>query len=899
MISHQQYHQPGAQSGATGRLRPSNPFRELRQEDVEQSVPARFQQIALEYPDRLALKDEQRGYTYRELDEYANRIAHAILDQGMPPQSPMAVMVEQGFLHIAAILGILKAGGIFVALDPANPASRIQHMVADSEARLMIADRRSRPLAAGLAENVRLVSLAVEEIDPSLPCVNPNVTMGPDEIACLVYTSGSTGVPKGSVVPHRYLLRHVLKCTNAMHISHLDRMTLLSSAGVGAAVGTITVALMNGACVLPFSVQTNGLRALGDWLGREEVTVYHSVPTLFRHFAQNLAENTVFPSLRLIWLSGEPVLRREVDLFKSRFAGSVLLCNSLGSTEGGAIAEYYISRETPFDGAVLPVGYEADGMRVIVVDEEGNEVPPGQIGEITVRIRTRGYWRRPGLTEAIFLHDSEGGDRRIYKTGDVGYMLPDRCLVHLGRKDSQVKIRGHRIELAEVEMALMDLPVVREAVVAARKDILGDPRLVAYVVPEGGAAPSASTLRHQLGQRLPDYMIPAHFVTLDTLPIGPSGKVDQLRLPDPPADDGREADVEPEADADSAIEGEIAGQVAHISKRLLGLHRVGPDDNFFDLGGDSLLATRMALEIEKQFKVRLPMDVLFDQPTPVRLAAAIALGSHANLGDCLVPIFARGSRPPFYCVHGVRGALEHYWVLAGHLGSDQPVYGLRPRSVSGNYPLSFSVEEMASHYVEDILAFQPDGPYFLGGYSAGGVFAFEVARQLRNKGCAVGLVALFDTACPGHARRTPVVDRARRHLAVMSRLTLRQRLNYLRNRFGKHYWSRLFLRLLYQAMGRGVPVDRTIETLDKAIEFALSNYRPHPYPGRLVVFAAVENEGFSFDRQNPLEGWRAVAAEGVQFCRVPGDHANVMQEPQVATLAGELGACIRMIQDGG
>lgn len=464
------------------RTLPTNPFREFRGEEVERSVPARFEQMVREHAGRPAIKFEGRAYTYRELDDCANKIAGSIIRRGVTPHAAIAILVEQGFLHIASILGVLKSGCVFVALDPANPASRTGHILKDCGASLVLVEHGGQLSAAGLDVGAIPTFVEPEAIGSSAQTRDAVVPLLPSETACLIYTSGSSGAPKGSVVTHHYLLRHVLKVTNSLHVSHTDRLSLLSSAGISAAIGATLVGLMNGACVLPFAVQREGLRALAQWMRLEGITVYHSVPTLFRHFAESLPEGSLFPQLRLIWLSGEAVLRRHVDLYRSRFSGDVLLCNSLGSTEAGSLADYFINRETPVEGAVLPVGYEADGMRIIIVDENGSEVPYGQVGEISVRLRSKGYWQRPELTKSAFQGDSEGGDWRQFRTGDLGYMLPDRCLVHLGRKDSQVKVRGHRIELAEVETAVMDLPGVKESVVTAKKDAYGEPRLVAYLV---------------------------------------------------------------------------------------------------------------------------------------------------------------------------------------------------------------------------------------------------------------------------------------------------------------------------------------------------------------------------------------------------------------------------------
>ena len=330
---------------------------------------------------------------------------------------------------------------------------------------------------------------------------------------------------------HGNLLHLIRNTTNDFRITADDRLSHLTPTAVTRTFG----ALLNGAAFLPFDVKQEGLTRLADWLIQEDITLYYFVPTAFRQFVHTLSRTHTFPRLRLICLSGETVQPRDVVLFRQHFSPDTLLVNGLGTTETGSIARYVIDRQTRLGGSLVPVGYAVDDVDIRVVDELGQAVAPGQLGEIVVRSRylSPGYWRQPALTRQVFVSDPDDQSTRLYRTGDVGRLSADGCLQHLGRKDFQVKIRGQRVEVAEIEMALLALDTVKETVVVAQHDTPDAPRLIAYVVPYHLAAPESHALRHALRLTLPDYMIPSAFVMLDRLPLTPTGKVDRQALPAP------------------------------------------------------------------------------------------------------------------------------------------------------------------------------------------------------------------------------------------------------------------------------------------------------------------------------------------------------------------------------
>jgi amino acid adenylation domain-containing protein len=601
------------------RVGPTNAFIPFKKEEIEQSLPARFEQQLRRDPNRLAVQDKSYSLTYDELNRAANRVARTLLAQIEGGEEPIGLLLEHGAPMIVAILGVLKAGKIYVPLDSSYPPARIHYMLEDSQANLIVTDNKNFPLARELAQNGRHL-LNIDEVDPNLSDQNPGLALSPDTLAYILYTSGSTGQPKGVIQTHRNVLAHLQSYTNIVRISAEDRLSLLHAGAFGSAKFDIFGALLNGATVVPWEVSTAGIAPIASWLRLEGISILHWLPSAFRQFVSTLTGAEMFAAVRLLVLGSEPVSRHDLELYQQYFPPTCLFVNRLGSTETGNVRFFFADQTTRLTSSWLPVGYAVEDMEVMLLDNAGKAVAVGDEGEIVVRSRylAPGYWRRPDLTQAAFLPDPHGGSERLYRTGDVGRMLPDGCLMHLGRKDFQVKISGHRIEVAEIELALLDLPAVEEAVVVAREDTPGDTRLVAYVVSNQKPGPVISELRRFLQQKLPDYMVPSGFMLLDTLPLTPNGKVDRRALPAPGS--GRPALEQPYVPPQTPVE-EI---LAEIWAEVLGLDRVGIHDNFFELGGHSLIAIQIMSRLPKAVQVELPLRNLFQAPTVAGLASAIA-----------------------------------------------------------------------------------------------------------------------------------------------------------------------------------------------------------------------------------------------------------------------------------
>ena len=608
--------------------------------DVERSIPEVFERHARLRPDAVAVRTRDESLTYGEVNRVAHRVARAILDRRGAGEEVIALVMEPDLSTLPALFGVLKAGKIYVSLSPALPAATSRALLDDADVRLVVTSRAHREAVDAVVQGGRTV-LDVDEFAPDAPASDLEGSIPPDTLASIHYTSGSTGRPKGVLQSHRNILHAMMNFTNELHVRAADRLALLHSYSFAASLTLVFGALLTGATLCPFDLSAQGVGRLGPWMAAEAITIYYSGPSVFRHFVGTLTERDRFPALRLVRLVGEPVTGRDVKLFRSHFSAECIFVNALGSTETLMFRHYCIDGTTPLADGVVPVGYAFDGLEVLLLDPDGNEVGPDDTGEIVVKSRylSPGYWRQPALTQAVFRPEPGQDGVRRYHTGDLGRMQADGCLFHLGRQDWQVKVRGHRVDLVEVERALLDHPEVEQAVVAARADKDDATRLIAYVVPRGGSAPSVTAVRRFLAESLPSHMMPAAFVTLDALPRTANNKVDRQALPQPSRERPRLA--YPFAAPRSPIESDVA----RIWAEVLALDAVGVHDSFLELGGDSLRATLIVTEVEQAFRVELlSRSLLLDSPTVADMALVITAHLAAERG--MSPEDVRPSPPP-------------------------------------------------------------------------------------------------------------------------------------------------------------------------------------------------------------------------------------------------------------
>ena len=595
---------------------PPLPFVEFKIDDTRQTIAQRFEQQARRYPNRLAVKHNQRALTYNELNVAANRVAHTILKHGGTEQAPIALVCGTVLSTIVASLGALKAGKAFAPLDPRLPPATAKRILASLESRIVLTDERSLKVARQLSV-AAIKRINIDSLTGCDSAENLRVRIAHDALAYINFTSGSTGAPKGVMWNHQSELFGIRTKTNALRIAASDRISLLRAHTVGAA-RDMFLALLNGAAVITLDLDESGLASLAKWLRAEEVSIFTCVATIFRHAVNGLGDGDRFPAVRLIHIGGEPIFKADVESYKKHFSDGCIFVNRYSISETQAVSYFFINKNSAIEDRV-PAGYPLEGNEVAIIGDSGKPVAPGEIGEIAVRSAylAAGYWRQGKLTRAKFLADPKGGAGRTYLTGDLGYRLPDGCLVHVGRKDFQTKIRGHRVEMTSVETALHEIQSIQQAIVINRKDAAGADKLVAYVVPREMGASAVGAWRRHLKTRLPDYMVPSAFVILDRMPVNAGGKIDRRALPEPSKD---QLGVDARFIAPRSV---VEKVVARFWGEALKIEAPGVRDDFAELGGDSLQAARIVGRVQELFRLDQPLVTLAQASTIEELARFI------------------------------------------------------------------------------------------------------------------------------------------------------------------------------------------------------------------------------------------------------------------------------------
>jgi non-ribosomal peptide synthetase component F len=596
------------------------------QEELEDTIAARFATVARLLPKHVAIAHDEQTLTYAELDQRSNRVAAAILAQRGPDMETVALLCDHTPFSIVAMLGAFKAGKRYVALEPALTPATLRLQFENAETKLLL----THPGLERLVPDISRGEVPVLRLDPeALPSagrmpVTGRMPSAPTGDAAFLYTTGSTGRPKAAVYSHRRPLTVARRALKAYHVGAEDRMSHLFSFAAGGGFSDMYGALLCGVTLCLYDLRKQGVQGLASWLQAQRITMLHPPVAIFREFLATLGGSERFPDLRLIILGGEAVRHEDVSGFRRCFQPPCLLVNRLGSTELNVVAEYFIDHDLPIATETVPVGYATPGNQLLLVDDDGQILeigPEGKAitGEIGVRSRAlvANSWRMSDATAPRSLPDPDGADQPIFLNGDMGCLHADGLLEHLGRKDFMVKVRGYRVELAAIEAALRQVMGVKDAVVVAQDLADGDQRLVAYIVPAAEAPPTAPILRRALATSLPAYMAPEAFVTLAALPLSSLGKVDRKALP-PPLSTRPALDV-PYAAPSSNLE----SQLVAIWTAVLGIDQVGVHDPFLDVGGNSILAGRIAARISQALGSNFSLSEVLSHGTVAGQAAAI------------------------------------------------------------------------------------------------------------------------------------------------------------------------------------------------------------------------------------------------------------------------------------
>lgn len=604
---------------------------------IFQGIHQKIEQQVERYNDRTAIAIREGAYSYSKMNGMANSLAAEILSSTGAKLGQVAILQPHRPELIISLLASLKAHKAYVPLDCNFPKERLRAMMSDSEAELILTDREHVPLAEELAgKSIRILPIDEITLDPDAP--NLNISCDPMDRAYILYTSGTTGKPKGIEFVHRNLLHTTMCLTNELFYSPSDRVSWLHSPSFGSSIVDIYNCLTSGATLYPWDTKTQGFRGMAEWMLESQLTAFHWVPSAFRQFMRTVPEDMVFSAMRIVVMAGEPLTRREVELFRRNFPVGSHLVNQVGTAESYNYHLYRVDHRIAVEQANVPGGYPVSPDRqVLIVDEANAEVPRGHTGEIAIRSEymAAGYWRNEELTRSKFVY--RGEDKTpVYLTGDLGRIDESGCLIHLGRKDFQLKIRGCRVELTEIDHLLLSAPGVQDAITWVAKNRRGEDELVGYIVPVTSGHVNPRAIEEHLRSQLPSYMIPRRYVEMQTLPMLPTGKTDRNALPNP------FVERETLGNLDMPHTRPIDYQIVAIFRELLQSDGISMESSFMDEGGDSLLAAVLIHKLYERFHVEISPDDIRRAGTPAELALLIG-GARERTASGIAPVHVQPS----------------------------------------------------------------------------------------------------------------------------------------------------------------------------------------------------------------------------------------------------------------
>jgi amino acid adenylation domain-containing protein len=850
----------------------------------ESSVPGRFAVQARRRPDATAVQSSDRRYTYRELDERSTELARHLAAAGAGAGRSVAVCMERSVDLLLALLAVLKSGACYVPLDPHNPSLRLHGILEECQPVAILSDSSVAETLTRVPKSSALPVLCVDrpwqggERLPGLP--GP---MDPAGMAYTIYTSGTTGKPKGVPITHGALLNLVCSMWKRPGAAQTDRT--LAVAPISFDIATMDMFLpicSGGTLYIAGREDASDPHRLAELIRRHDITFMQATPATWRM----LIASGWTGKRNLKMISGGEALPRELADALLELGGE--LWNCYGPTETTIYSSVLKIEREPVS---VSIGPPISNTSFYVVDRVGQLLPPGVPGELYIGGLgvSPGYVARQELTARRFVPDrfsthAESSSGRLFATGDLVRLERSNRFEFFGRLDHQVKLRGFRIELGEIESVLRSHPTISDAVAVLREDLPGEPRLVAYVVAKGQMG--AAALREFMAASLPEYMIPAVVVHLESFPLSASGKINRRALPVPESVPRQIAADRPLAEPAS---NELESKLLTIFREVLRNGEIGVTDSFFRYGGYSLLTVRLFSRIDRELGARLPISLLFDAPTVRDLARVIEKGIAPS---AIVPIRPYGQRAPLFLVQ----SYLLYDAMLEIVEQERPIYGVREM---GDEREPMPMEERARVFAEEILKICPNGPLFLAGWCAAGTLTVEIARYLHSNGHPVGLVALFDSERPGFALprgwkpwAMRFKNKAEFHLKRLRRIPLREKVTYLSEAMARNwdwavesYYSANYRSMLWLKRRFGLSLSEAAFNNVYASLSAIGDLSVQPYPGKLSLFRAADVP--SFAELDPTLGWSAIS-EDVEVNFVPGDHVSMFKKPHNVSLTERL-----------
>lgn len=839
-----------------------------------------FEDQAAAIPDAVALISGKSTLTYGQLNKQSNRLAHYLIEQGIRPGDNIGLLVERNFDMIIGMLGILKAGGAYVPIDPDYPIERQEYIFNQSALKLVIADK-SYPLKSLIAPG-KFLDTDFSKISLNRE-TNPALLIDSTQLAYTIYTSGSTGRPKGVMIRHHSAVNLILWVNQQFHIGSGDRMLFITSMcfdlsvydifGILSAGGQIVIARQN---------EIQNIKQLQSMLIDHAITFWDSVPTTLDYLISNL--ETEEPSyqchtLRTIFLSGDWIPLSLPERLK-KYMPQTRVISLGGATEGTVWSNFYPVEKTAAHWNSIPYGKPIFNNFFYILNKQLQPVPVGVLGDLYIGGCgvALGYANDPDKTGTAFIpdpfHQELGG--MMYRTGDLGRMMPDGNMEFIGREDNQVKIQGFRIELGEIESILKSFHLLSNAVVLAKDDHEGKKRLIGYIVPESGSFNKDLVIAY-LRTKLPGYMVPQVWIEMQALPLTSNGKIDRNNLP---AVNFSELNHTPYTSPCSKTETILKV----IWQDCLGIPDIGVKANFFELGGHSLKAVQILSKFEKQTGKAFQIAIFFKYPDIQSLARFIDQEDQKPVFTSLVPIKPSGNKHPLYIIHGEGLNVLNFSDLAACIDKEQPIYGLQAKGLNGiDEPLE-SIPDIAAHYIDEILQHNPSGPYLLSGYSFGGYVAVEMNRQLVAMDRNVQMLIMFDT----NAEKTEYKDwyqvlpqKVKRHLPKL--------LTFLKGSVTQPITT-------FRNQSNGIPKkelkkesEKFYQQIKKIKEKHLTAFRKYqllPFDQKVYLFKAETCVHYVNDTE--FLGWGKYARAGVEVLEVPGDHLSMLKAPNVEKLAAIL-----------